>query len=89
MRLWLRWSAWLCLSLMFWTAAAESTHHHPSQTDSSSCSICIVAHATRPSVNTSHAAPTFVAIGLLQDQITLAKARIESSDAGIRGPPAL
>ena len=29
MRVWVRWSAWLCLSLMLWTAAAESTHNHP------------------------------------------------------------
>ena len=48
MRLWVRWSAWLCVSLMFWAATAESTHNHPNQTESASCSICIVAHSASP-----------------------------------------
>jgi len=89
MRLWLRWSAWLCLSLMFWTAAAESTHHHPRQTDSTSCSVCQVAHATKPNASSGHTAPVFVAVGSLVEEAILAKARLDFSDAGIRGPPAL
>jgi hypothetical protein len=89
MKAWLRWSAWLCLSLMFWTVAVESTHQHPNQTDASSCSICLVAHATRPSISSSHTSPTFIAVGLLQEEAIIAKARFDFSDAGIRGPPAL
>lgn len=89
MRLWMRWSAWLCLSLMLWTVAAESTHNHPTQTEAASCSICAVAHSTRPTVSTSHTAPVFAAIGLLQEKDVVAKAWFDFSDAGIRGPPAL
>jgi Carboxypeptidase regulatory-like domain len=29
---------------MLWTAAAETTHNHPTRTESASCSICVVAH---------------------------------------------
>jgi hypothetical protein len=32
--MWKRWSTWLCLSLMLWTVAAESTHNHPTRTES-------------------------------------------------------
>jgi len=89
MRLWLRWSAWLCLSLMLGMAAAESTHNHPTRTESAACSICVVAHSSSPTVSASHAAPAFAAIGLLLEQDVVAKARLASSDRGIRGPPAI
>lgn len=85
----IRWSAWLCLSLMFWTAAVESTHNHPSQTEAAACSICVVAHSTSPTANTSQARPVFATIGLLQEKPTLAKARLDVAEIGIRGPPVL
>jgi hypothetical protein len=74
---------------MFWAAAAESTHNHPNQTESASCSICIVAHSASPTVSSSHAAPVFAAIGQLREEDVIAKARFDFSDQGIRGPPAL
>ncbi|MGA2745256.1 MAG: hypothetical protein ABSE44_11255 [Candidatus Sulfotelmatobacter sp.] len=89
MRVWVRWSAWLCLSLMLWAAAAESTHNHPTQTESASCSICMAAHSASPTVSSSQAAPLFAAIGLLQEKDVIAKARFDFSELGIRGPPAL
>lgn len=89
MRLWVRWSAWLCLSLLLWTVAAESTHHHPNQTESASCLICVVAHSASPAAISGHATPVFAAVGMLQEQTILAKARLDFSDAGIRGPPPL
>jgi len=89
MRLWLRWSAWLCLSLMFWTAAAESTHNHATRTESASCSICVAAHSASPAASSGHAAPVFAAVGLLQDEDIIAKAQLDASNLGIRGPPAL
>jgi len=88
MRLWVRWSAWLCLSLMLWTVAAESTHNHPNQTDSASCLICVAAHSASPATISGHAAPVFAAVGVLQEQLIVAHARADFSDAGIRGPPA-
>jgi len=39
MRLWIGGWAWLSLSLMLWTAAAESTHNHATQLESATCSI--------------------------------------------------
>src|ERR1022692_3837877 len=48
---------------MLWTAAAESTHHHPTRTESASCSICVVAHSASPTVSSTYAAPVFAAIG--------------------------
>jgi hypothetical protein len=89
MRLWVRWSSWLCLSLMLWAAAVESTHNHPTQTESASCSICVAAHSASPTVSSIQAAPVFAAIGLLREEDVVAKARFDFSDLGIRGPPAL
>jgi hypothetical protein len=89
MRLWLRWSAWVCLSLMLWTAAAESTHSHATRTESSSCSICVVAHSANPTVSSSQATPMFVAMGLLREEDVIAKTRFDFSEQGIRGPPAV
>ena len=88
MRSWMRWSVWLCLSLMFWTVAAESTHNHPSQAEAASCSICVVAHTAAPTISTAHGSPVFAAIGLFHEEDVAAKARLEFSDLGIRGPPA-
>ena len=87
MRFSVRWLTWLCVSLMLWTAVAESTHNHPNKTESNSCSICVVAHSATPAVVSGHAAPVFAAVGLLQEEDVLAKARFEFSELGIRGPP--
>jgi len=89
MRLWMRWPAWLCLSLMLWTVAVESTHHHPSQTEAASCSICLVAHSASPTITSSQAAPIFATVGLLREEAVVAKARLDFSELGIRGPPTL
>jgi len=84
-----RWLTWLCLSLMFWTAVVEPTHNHPNQSGSASCSICVVAHSTAPTASCNHARPVFEAIGLLQEEEVIAKARLSVFDLGIRGPPAV
>jgi hypothetical protein len=89
MRFTFRWLAWLCLSLMLWTAVAESTHNHPNKTESASCSICVVAHSTAPTASSHQARPVFTAVGLLQEEEVNAKARIGVFDLGIRGPPAV
>ena len=87
--MWKTWSAWLCLSLMLWTVAAEPTHNHTNPTDRYSCSICVAAHSANPAIGSGHAAPRFRAVGQLPEIVILAKARLNFSDAGIRGPPAL
>jgi hypothetical protein len=88
-RAWVRWTAWFCLSLMLWAAAAESTHNHASRIDSATCSICVVAHSASPTLSFSHVVPFFAAIGLLREEDPVAKARLDFSEAGIRGPPTL
>jgi hypothetical protein len=88
MSLFRKWSAWLCLSLLLWTVAAESTHNHPTQSDANACSICVAAHSTRPALSANHSAPVFAAIGLLQDEDVLARPRLHVFDLGNRGPPA-
>jgi len=88
-RYWVRWSAWLCLSLMLWTAAAESTHYHPSQSEAASCSICVVAHTANPAPISVQRTPIFAAVGLPREEMAVAKPRLDFSDLGIRGPPAL
>jgi hypothetical protein len=89
MRFTFRWLTWLCLSLMLWTVVAESTHSHPNNTQSASCSICVAAHSTTPSASSSQARPVFAAIGLLQEDEVIAKVRLSVFDLGIRGPPAV
>jgi hypothetical protein len=89
MRLTCRWLTWLCLSLMLWAAVAESTHNHPNRTESASCSICAVAHSTAPTAICNHTRPVFEAVGLLQEEEVIAKARLSVFDLGIRGPPAV
>ena len=89
MRSWLRWPAWLCLSLMFWTAAAESTHNHPNATESASCSICVAAHSTSPTISSTHVRPVFTTVGVLREEAVIAKARLDVFELGSRGPPVL
>jgi hypothetical protein len=84
-----RWLTWLCLSLMLWTAVAESTHNHPNKTESASCSICVVAHSTTPTASANQARPVFAAVGLLHEEEAIAKARLTVFDLGIRGPPSV
>jgi hypothetical protein len=74
---------------MFWAAVAESTHNHPNKTESASCSICVVAHSTTPTASSHQARPVFAAVGLLQEEEVIAKARLGVFDLGIRGPPAV
>jgi hypothetical protein len=89
MRLSFRWLAWLCLSLMLWTAVAESTHHHPNKTESTSCSICVVAHSSAPTTISHQSRPVFAAIGRLKDDEVIAKAGLGIFNVGVRGPPAV
>jgi hypothetical protein len=89
MRSWVRWSACLCLSLLLWTAAAESTHNHPSQSENAACAICLAAHTASPAPISADTTPVFAAIGLTQEKEVVAKARLDFSDLGIRGPPVL
>jgi len=89
MRLWTRWSAWFCVALMLWAAAAESTHIHPTATESASCSICVVAHSASPTISSGQTAPVFAAIGFLREDDVVAKARFDFSELGSRGPPVL
>jgi hypothetical protein len=89
MRSRMRWTTWLCLSLMLWMAALESAHSHPNQTESATCAICMVAHSASPTLSSAHGAPAFAAVGVLQDETVVAQSRPEFSDLEIRGPPVL
>jgi hypothetical protein len=74
---------------MLWMAALESAHNHPNQTESASCSICLVAHSASPAPSAVHASPVFAEVGLLQEEAVAASAGPEFSDLDIRGPPVL
>jgi hypothetical protein len=86
MRFLVKWSAWLCLSLMLWTLAAGSVHQHPNQTESSSCLICVVAHSANPAPKSADTTPVLAAVGLLHEEVMVANVRLEFSDLGNRGP---
>ncbi len=89
MRVWAKWSTWLCLSLMVWTVAAESTHHHPNPSATASCLICVAAHSANPAPNSADTTPVFAAVELLQEEAVVANVRPEFSDLSNRGPPTL
>ena len=89
MRVGTRWLAWICLSLMFWAAVAESTHTHANQTDSASCPICMVAHSSAPAPTCHQFTPDFATIGVLPEEEVTAKAQLGVFELGIRGPPEL
>ena len=89
MKSWLRWSAWLALSLLLWTVAAESTHNHLTRTEAASCSICVAAHSASPAPHSFGTKPVFAAVGLLREEAVIASPRFDFSDLIIRGPPAL
>jgi hypothetical protein len=72
---------------MLWTAAAESTHNHPTRTEAASCSICVAAHTANPAPVSPNTTPVFAAIGLLSEQDAIPNPRLSFSDFGIRGPP--
>jgi hypothetical protein len=74
---------------MLWTAVAESAHNHARRAETASCSICAVAHSASPSASSNHVRPVFAAVGLLQEEEVIAKARLDALDLGIRGPPAV
>jgi hypothetical protein len=82
-----RWLGWLCLSLMLWAAVAESTHNHANNTESASCSICVVAHSSAPAASSHQCRPIFATIGLLAEEEVIAKAQLGVFELGIRGPP--
>lgn len=84
-----RWLTWLLLSLMLWTAVAESTHKHPNKTESAACSICVAAHSAATTASSSQARPVLAAVGLLQEEEVIAEARLSVFELGSRGPPAV
>jgi len=75
--------------LLLWTAAAESTHNHPNQSENATCTICLAAHTASPAPTSTDATPVFAAIGIAQEETIVAQARLDFSDLGNRGPPAL
>lgn len=87
MRSSVRWLVWLCLSLMCWTAIAESTHVHANQTEVASCSICVAAHSTAPSISAHQVKPVFTTIGILAVEDVTARTPFGVFELGIRGPP--
>jgi hypothetical protein len=82
-----RWLAWLCLSLMLWAAVAESTHNHAKQTESSPCSICVVAHSSAPAISAHQSKPVFATVGVLAEEEFTANIQPGVFLLGIRGPP--
>jgi len=89
MRIWVRFSAWLCLSLLLWTVAQESTHTHSTRTDAATCAVCLAAHTASPAPYSADSTPAFAAVGLLQEEAVVANVRLEFSDLGNRGLPVL
>jgi len=49
----------------------------------------VVAHSASPAVSSHQARPVFAAVGLLQEEEVIAKARLSVFELGIRGPPAV
>jgi hypothetical protein len=87
MRIGVKWSAWIGLSLLLWTLAAESTHKHPSLNEGVRCAVCLAAHTANPAPHSANTTPAFAALGVLHEEAVLVNFPIEFSDLDIRSPP--
>jgi len=62
-------------------------HIHAHQSDATSCTICQAAHTANPAPTLNDTTPVFAAVGIAQEEAVMAKARLDFSDLGNRGPP--
>ena len=87
MRIALRCTTWLCLSVMLWTASAEPAHNHSRLASSGSCTLCIATHNVAPPPVLADRGPKLVAVEVVllvpASPVLLAATPI----FGVRGPP--
>lgn len=78
---------WLCLLLTCWSVVALVTHHHSAGTESATCTVCMVAHATAPTQTTT-VQVTFVLVSEPVSDVLPTRQHIEAFALQVRGPPA-
>jgi hypothetical protein len=87
MRPFMRWSAWLCLLLILWSAAVVVAHHHDGA-ESAQCSVCAAFHAAAPAPQITLARATFVAVSSVTPAAEIAaKQRLAIFALTVRPPP--
>jgi predicted Na+-dependent transporter len=83
-----KWIAYLCLLLIFGSAIAFAAHQHLDGTESATCTVCVAAHSTSPTVPALLLRTTFFAIcTVVTVQIAAAKQRLIAFALTVRPPP--
>jgi hypothetical protein len=80
--------ALLCLLLTVWLAVAVVAHHHPANTESATCPVCMAARAPAviPTI-VSGPQPIFVALSTVPLQPRPAECRLTVFALSVRPPP--
>jgi hypothetical protein len=88
MRPFSRWSAWLCLLLILWSAAVVAVHHHANGAEADHCTVCMAFHSAAPTPPTVLPRTVFVAVSPVAiAPVAAAKQRLAIFALAVRPPP--
>jgi len=88
MRPFSKWSAWLCLLLIVWSAVAAVAHHHADDADSAKCGVCVAAMSASPAAPALLPNSTLVVFfPAITKAAQCAKQRLEVFALAVRPPP--
>jgi hypothetical protein len=83
----LRFLAFVCLLLTFWSAWALIAHQHSSAADAVKCAVCVAAHSTVPKSIAVVQKATFLEVALLRPQGVTAQQVLLAFALSVRPPP--
>ena len=87
MRPFSRWSAWLCLLLILWSAGAVVAHHHAEGAESAKCGVCVAAQSASPAAPVLLPNSIPVVVSPARTEVQSAKQRLETFALATRPPP--
>jgi len=79
--------ACLCVLLTFWSALAFAAHQHSSDTETSTCTVCVAAHSASPQTATTLPRVMFVSVSTFLPEPVSAKQRLTVFLLCVRPPP--
>ena len=78
----------LCLVLTLLLAVAVVTHHHASESESLTCSVCLVARAPAAITRIIGSQPVFLFLSTVRSEPIAAKYHVSVFALSVRPPPA-
>jgi hypothetical protein len=88
MRPFSRWSAWLCLLLILWSAAIVAVHHHDKGAEAAHCTVCMAFHGAAPAPQIVLPRTTFAAVSpVTPGPVAAAKQHLAIFALAVRPPP--